>query len=296
MNVIIKKSLLIWDQNPVTTATLVTNPLQDKISVYSKCLVYDYWVHPDMSLEDTFHIGLQEMSYFNKQKPEPEAPQIPPASPDSWVCDTITTTHSFNKQWICADDLSSTVYWEVPVNEDTAPCSKRKLHIMDLETRVPAAAAAAAKSLQLCLTLCDPIDGSPPGSPIPGILQARTLEWVAISSSNAWKWKVKVKLLSRVQLFATPRTAAHQALPSVGFSRQEYWSGVPSPSLETRVTYCQPSPESVGLVGPLKPHRVLALIFTDGNHKSQMSFSHQFFTPNPLVVVPTLVGTKIHHS
>ena len=61
-------------------------------------------------------------------------------------------------------------------------------------------AAAAAKSLQLCPTLCDPRDGSPPGSPIPGILQARTLEWVAISFSNAWKWKVKVKSLSRVQL------------------------------------------------------------------------------------------------
>ena len=92
------------------------------------------------------------------------------------------------------------------------------------------AAAAAAKSLQSCPTLCDPIDRSPPGSPIPGILQARTLEWVAISFSNAWKWKGKVKSLSRVRLFATPWTAAHQALPSMGFSRQEYWSGVPLPS------------------------------------------------------------------
>ena len=91
--------------------------------------------------------------------------------------------------------------------------------------------AAAAKSLQSCLTLCDPRDGSPPGSPVPGILQARTLEWVAISFSNAWKWKVKVKSLSRVQLFTTPWTAAYQAPPSMGFSRQEYWSGVPSPSL-----------------------------------------------------------------
>ena len=92
------------------------------------------------------------------------------------------------------------------------------------------AAAAAAKSLQSCLTLCDPRDGSPPGSPIPGILQARTLEWVAISFSSAWKWKVKVKSLSRVWLLATPWTAAHQAPPSMGFSRQEYWSGVPLPS------------------------------------------------------------------
>ena len=90
--------------------------------------------------------------------------------------------------------------------------------------------AAAAKSLQLCPTLCDPIDGSPPGSPIPGILQARTLEWVTISFSNAWKWKVKVKSLSRVRVFATPRTSAYQAPPSMGFSRQEYWSGLPCPS------------------------------------------------------------------
>ena len=86
-------------------------------------------------------------------------------------------------------------------------------------------AAAAAKSLQSCPTLCDPIDSSPRGSPVPGILQARTLEWFAISFSNAWKWKVKVKLLSRVWLLATPWTAAHQAPPSIGFSREEYWSG-----------------------------------------------------------------------
>ena len=89
------------------------------------------------------------------------------------------------------------------------------------------AAAAAAKSLQSCPTLCDHIDGSLPGSPIPGILQARTLEWVAISFSNAWKWKVKGKSLSHVRLFATPWTAAYQAPLSMGFSRQEYWSGVP---------------------------------------------------------------------
>ena len=93
------------------------------------------------------------------------------------------------------------------------------------------AAAAAAASLQSCLTLCDPINGSSPGSPVPGILQARTLEWVAIFLSNAWKWKVKVKLLSHVWLFVTPLTAAHQAPPFMGFSRQAYWSRVPVPSL-----------------------------------------------------------------
>ena len=90
-------------------------------------------------------------------------------------------------------------------------------------------ATAAAKSLQLCLPLCNPIDGSPPGSPIPGILQARTLEWVAIFFSNAWKWKVKVKSLSRVWLLVTSCTAAYQAPPSMGFSRQEYW---------TRMSFC----------------------------------------------------------
>ena len=106
--------------------------------------------------------------------------------------------------------------------------------IQDVRTHVYMwlAATAAAKSLQSCLTLCDPIDGSPPGCPIPWILQARTLEWVAISFSNARKWKEKVKSLSSVRLLATPWTAAYQAPPpSMGFSRQEYWSGVPLPSL-----------------------------------------------------------------
>ena len=100
---------------------------------------------------------------------------------------------------------------------------------LKLSLYAAAAAATPAKSLQSCPNLCDPIDGSPPGSPIPGILQARTLEWVSISFSNAWKWKVKVKSLSRVQLFVTPWTAAYQAPPSMGFSRQK--NGVPSPSL-----------------------------------------------------------------
>ena len=100
-------------------------------------------------------------------------------------------------------------------------------------------AAAAAKSLQSCPTLCDPIDGSPPGSPIPGILQARTLEWVAVSFSNAWKWKVKAKSLSRVRLFATPWTAVYQAPPSMGFSRQVYWSGLPLPSPKMPLGMCK---------------------------------------------------------
>ena len=109
-------------------------------------------------------------------------------------------------------------------------------------------AAAAAKSLQSCLTLCYPIDSSPQGSPVPGILQERTVEWVAISFSNAWKWKVKVKSLSHVRPSATPGTAAHQAPPSMGFSRQEYWSDMSaivrqfehSLALEWKLTFSSP--------------------------------------------------------
>ena len=108
--------------------------------------------------------------------------------------------------------------------------TKNKLEFREVYTMVFTAAAAAAKSLQSCLTLCDPRDGSPPGSPVPGILQARTLEWVAISFSSAWKWKMKVKSLSRVRLLATQWTADYQTPLSMGFSRQEYWSGVPLPS------------------------------------------------------------------
>ena len=105
--------------------------------------------------------------------------------------------------------------------------STMSYHFTSVKTTIIKTSAAAAKSLQSCPTLCDPIDGSPPGSLVPGILQARTLEWVAISFSNAWKWKVKVNSLSRVQLLATTWTAAYQAPLFMGFSRQEYWSGVP---------------------------------------------------------------------
>ena len=103
------------------------------------------------------------------------------------------------------------------------------IHILYIIHYIMLYICISAKSHQLCLTLWDPIDGSPSGSRVSGILQARTLEWAANSFSNAWKWKVKVKSLSPVWLFATPWTAAHQAPPSMGFSRQEYWSGVPLP-------------------------------------------------------------------
>ena len=89
---------------------------------------------------------------------------------------------------------------------------------------IAVAAAAAAKSLQSCPTLCDPIDGSPPGSPVPGILQARTLEWVAFPSPVH-----ESEVAHCVRLFTTPWTAAYRAPPPRGFSRQEDWSGVPLP-------------------------------------------------------------------
>ena len=137
--------------------------------------------------------------------------------------------------WVCSLNWWSYMPWTkapFPARPQSSACLvfRWPLTFSVSHCLYAAAAAAAANSLQSRPTLCDPIDGSPPGSPVPGILQARTLEWVAISFSNAWKWKVKVKSLSRVRLLATPWTAAVQAPPSMGFSRQEYWSGLPLPS------------------------------------------------------------------
>ena len=131
-------------------------------------------------------------------------------------CQEIWKTQQWPQDW------KRSVFIPIPKKGNAKECSNYHT-----------AATAAAKLLQSCPTLCDPTDGSPPGSPVPGILQARTLEWVAISFSNAWKWKGKVKSLSHVRLSATPWTVAHQALRSMGFSRQEYWSGLPlhSPSV-----------------------------------------------------------------
>ena len=116
-------------------------------------------------------------------------------------------------------------------------------------------ATAAAKSLQSCPALCDPIDGSPPGSAVTGTLQARTLGWVAISFSKAWKRKVKVKLLSCFWLLATPWTAAHQAPPPTGFARQEYRSGVPlpSPSFMQNLPHYQPPSPGCTVISVDKP-------------------------------------------
>ena len=126
-------------------------------------------------------------------------------------------------------------------------------------------AAAAAKLLQSCPTLCNSIDDSLPGSTVPGILQAKTLEWVAISFSNAWKWKVKVRSLSRVWLFATPWTVAHQAFRPWDFPGKSTGVGchcllrtyvyAAAKSLQSCLTLCNPrdgSPPGSPVPGILK--------------------------------------------
>ena len=164
----------------------------------------------------------------------------------------------------------------------------------------PYAMLCYAKLLQSCPTLCDPIDGSPPGSVVPGILQARILEWVAISFSNGWKWKVKVKLLSCVQLLGTPWTAAYQAPLSMGFSRREYWSGLPLPSLwiSHKYTYI---PSLLNLPPPFLPipplyvdkeplfefpepysKFLLAIYFTYGNISFHVTLSMHLTLSSPL--------------
>ena len=142
--------------------------------------------------------------------------------------------------------------------------------------------AVAAKSLQSCPTLWDPIDGNPTGSPVPGILQARILEWVAISFSNAWKWKVNVKSLSPVRLSATPWTAAYEAPPPMGFSRQEYWSGVPSPSPIS----------SWG--NTLKRRYFPGTWGKTNNYKAEPGFTHVNLTPKPMFCARVLSGLAFY--
>ena len=141
----------------------------------------------------------------------------------------------FSRVWLCA--TSRTAAYQAPLSMGFS--RQEYWSVVPLPSPRCGYAAAAAQSLQSCPTLCDPIDSSPPGSTVPGILQTRTLEWAAISFSNAGKWKVKVKLLSRVRLLATPWNAAYQAPPSMWFSRQEYWSGVPLPSLRYGYRFTQ---------------------------------------------------------
>ena len=157
-------------------------------------------------------------------------------------------------------------------------------------------AAAAAKSLQSCPTLCDPIDSSPPASPVPGILQARTSEWVAISFSNAWKWK-KVKSLSRVQLLATPWTVAHQGPPSMGFSRQEYWSGVPlpSPSNNTVLLILEVTRFLLSLLADLAQDVLISPLYYCSSLwppcQSFSSFNLSFMLPSSLTLNTNLIRT-----
>ena len=149
----------------------------------------------------------------HQKKPNLPTPSFCSSSPQN--CETIN----------CYLSPQSVVLLWQPKRTNSIPLS----HSPHRDSPPVPVSAAAAKSLQLCPTLCDPRD-------VPGILQARTLEWVVISFSNAWKWKVKVKSLSRVWPSATPWIAAFQAPPSMGFSRQEDWSGVPllSPSSFSR--------------------------------------------------------------
>ena len=146
--------------------------------------------------------------------------------------DWWATVHRVTKSWTRQKRLSTAQHrwsqnYALPLRMKTTIREQRKL----CKRRICIwFLTATAKLLQSGLTVW-PHRQQPPGSTIPGILQARTLELVAISFSNAWKWKVKVRSLSRVWPSVTAWTAAHQAPPSMGFSRQEYWSGVPLPSL-----------------------------------------------------------------
>ena len=186
-------SLVTWYFVHKATRGLLLMPL-DKIRKYTK--------HTDRDTNTQSHWS--RVQCWPGPKSEDELLQFSKIKPgQGW--------HQLSRQ--LSSEALKTLYWM---------CSKLFF---------AAAAAAAAKLLQSCTTLWDPRDSNPPGFPVPEILQARTLEWVAISFSNAWKWKVKAKSLSRVRLLATPWAAAHQAPPSMGFSRQEYWSRVPLPSL-----------------------------------------------------------------
>ena len=151
------------------------------------------------------------------------------------LCPTLCEPHGLQLAKILPMEFSRQEYW----NGFSFPSPGDQSQVSYTSGKPKTSSPTATdKSLQSCPTLCDPIDGSPPASPVPGILQARTLQWVAISFSNAWNWKVKVKSLSRVWLPATPWTAAYQAPLSMGFSRQEYWNGVPLPSPKTSSRCC----------------------------------------------------------
>ena len=183
-----------------------------------------------------------------KENSHPLAVSLNPSSPTlGFLTAMLLLSCRILLPWL----LEITLFWFIPTSPVTPLLCFfcHQLHFDILQEFhpwpflfTPYTLLAAAKTLQSCPTLCDPIDRSPPGSPVPWILQARTLEWVAMSFFNAWKWKVKVKSLSRVQLLATSWTAAYQAPLSMGFSRQEYWSGVPLPSPYTLLRWSHLTP------------------------------------------------------
>ena len=144
------------------------------------------------------------------------------------MCQAFNTHASFNpnhENWGSEKKADQGYTTQVRLSQESNPSlSNSRTYVPSTEPCLLSHCCCCAVSLQSCPTLCDPIDSSPPGSPVPGILQARILEWGATAFSNAWKWKVKVKSLSRVQLLAMTWTAACQPPPSMGFSRQEYWS------------------------------------------------------------------------
>ena len=150
---------------------------------------------------------------------------------------SVIKTHNYTQKY----------KWSITRTREVSPCNPSQYLPSNYCFTFYHDAAAAAKLIQSCPTLWGPRDGSPPGSPVPGIIQARTLEWVAISFSNAWKWKVKVKSLSHVQLVATPWTAAYQSPLSVGFSKQEYWSGLPLPSPDALLRLVH-NPDVIGIL------------------------------------------------
>ena len=165
-------------------------------------------------------------------------------------CHHYATIKSLSSPFVLFSSAAVSLVWELCVQLNTASVSSSSDHITLRIWKKPQISSqeytlsenfvynhATAKSLQSCPALREPTDGSPPGSPVPRILQARSLEWVAIFCSNAWKWKVNMKSFSCVRLLATPWTAAHQAPPPTGFSRQEYWSGVPLSSPEKETTF-----------------------------------------------------------
>ena len=189
---------------------------------YKESWVLKNWCFWTVVLEKTLESPLdcKEILYFQRSKGSKSwifigRTDVEAETPILWPPD--------GKSWLIWKDPDAGKDWRQEEKGTTEDEMVGKHHWLSEH------AAAAAKSLQSCPTLCDPIEGSPLGSPVPGILQARTLEWVTISFSNAWKWKVEVKLLSRVQLLVTPWTAASQAPLSMGVSRQEYCSGLPLP-------------------------------------------------------------------